>query len=297
MFDNPFTKLGIPKQLVIQCLDNEDSDKLVSLVDGIYKAITKLYHPDVGGESDLFAELTLARDKILDNPLAVARFFTSRTDRDMLETSKIFQDRKELKEAEISALLRLLENVDTYSVAPWMKRREALVGNLAFGLTKKSLLLIVSGSSKHLEIKLAPSNYDGRRFIFSRKERRWKATTSELVETRSGATKHKPGPEERVRPFARTDAVLVGGITEDDVTDILRSSDDDAVFDKPVIEASKIPAQLSWTPISQCNWITKIKPIAGNSQNDYLVIMSADNDNLDPRLSIIGPVFRTRSVS
>lgn len=293
MFQSPFQILGIPQEIVDLEVQSNNPERLKALVEGVYKNLTKLYHPDRGGDSDMFARLTLARDEILDDPMSCALFFSKREGREFWSRKLIIQRERDLKSKEKSAIFRLLSNINPKKVTPWLSDREAVIGNLAFGEIGKSMLIVASLSETQMRLKIAVSNYDGRRFFYSRVADAWKVSTT-------GQKTNKPSTPEVVRPFSQTSLYVVGGLSEAHISTLmpsfLRDTDNDDVRDENLaLESSGKPGRLLWTPISDCTWLDKIKPVAG--RDDYLVLMSSKNDAVEPRITIIGPVFKIRKKS
>lgn len=292
MFENPFLILGIPQEIIDLEITTGNSDRLQKLIEGAYKNLSKIYHPDRGGDDELFARLTSARDEILSDPMSAALFFSSREGREVWNRRLILQRENALKGKEKSALFKLFTNINPKKVLPWMKSREALVGNIVFGGVGKSLLLVLSLTETDTRLRFAVSNYDGRRFFFSKVTNTWKVSTTNPFTNR-------PSAVEVVRPFKAARYSVIGGISEAFTHDLISSREEDLTFsdmqtERFAIEASDNPDQLSWTPVSKATWLDKVQPVA--ERNDYLVLMSSGIDVIEPSLTIIGPVFATRRI-
>jgi hypothetical protein len=294
VFENPFAILGVPQELLDAEVMADNPKMIIELVEGSYKYLSKLYHPDRGGDHEVFVRIAMARDEILDDPMTVARFFSRHRDKEAKLRRDMLKQADELKAKEKSALFKLLANIDPTRVAPWLSKREALVGNTIFGVSGKSLLLIATLSDRYINVSIAANDYDGRRFAFSKIHDSWKVSKTDPITDR-------PAGFELVKPHKLQQLILVGGMREHDAN---RISFDDLASDTSsldlslrdqrfALESSGAPGQLSWTPVSQCKWINSIKP--HTKHDDYLVIMSSESSDNEPKLSIIGPVFRTRN--
>ena len=294
MFENPFAILGVPQELLDAEVRADNPKMIVELVEGSYKYLTKLYHPDRGGDHDVFVRIAMARDEILDDPMTVARFFSRHKDKEAKLRRDMIKQAEDLKAKEKSALFKLLANIDPLRVAPWLSKHEALIGNMIFGSSGKSLLLITSSSERYLNVAISANDYDGRRFAFSKIHDAWKVSKTDPITD-------KPAGFDIVKPHKFQQLLLIGGMREhdanrisfDDLASDSMSSDLSLREQRFALESSDTPGQLSWTPVSQCKWINTIKPHA--KHDDYLVVMSSEYLDNEPRLSIIGPVFRTRN--
>lgn len=62
--NNPFTTLGVPNDLLLRELHSGEFGRLRVVAKGFYLALSKVYHPDRGGDAAIMAPLTIAFEDI-----------------------------------------------------------------------------------------------------------------------------------------------------------------------------------------------------------------------------------------
>lgn len=277
---SPYAVLGVPQWAVDDAIGLNDGKDLLKIAEAQFRSLSRILHPDMGGDSDRFVELVDAFSEIRSDPLMVARYYTSHRDMEARRRRNQMVHASRFSAEERNIITRLLRNVDPTKVAPWLREHEALLGNLAFDSPMSSSLLVVLNHAKHSMVaSLAKSEYDGRKFVYSRSRQRWLVS----INMTNG----------RAQPLitVRNEKVnVIGGISEDEA--LQTSSKATQESNLVALPTAIGTASLSWTLASNCEWLGKIKPSA--NKDDYLVVMKAEPSAAKPLISIVGPVYRTR---
>lgn len=277
---SPFNILGIPQWVIDEALKNESDHQLLKVAESQFRNLSRLYHPDMGGDGDKFIELVDAYAEIKEGPLEVARYYSSHRQVEARWRRNQLAHAREFSAEEKKSVCRLLYGVNPLRVAPWLKSNETLMGNLAFDSgTGKPLLVSLTVLDSKLLAGVAAIDYDGRKFIYSRSLHTWRVSVADIAGGRNET--FEPSRTERIN--------VVGGMDEDEAIQL--SSSLDTPSDAIALSAAAESASLSWTPASTCGWLSKIKPTA--DKDDYLVVINVGVEAKDPLLSVIGPVYRT----
>lgn len=289
-YDNPFAALGVLQRCVDLEAVHDRPENLRVLAKGIYKVMASLYHPDKGGDPQFFAELTQARDEILDDPIALARYFKSGRSEDekrVVRNAIAHQHRLTVREKQ--RLVSLLENVDPAKVAPWLVGHEAFVGNTAHGSFGDLFLSLSIGISEGFRASVGLGEHFSGKIGYSKAKSGWVISTK--------ASERAKDVNRLVHMQRQINLLLVGGMSRADVEALQRANEER--FDNPSshfdsLEAATGSKQLQWTPSTACDWLNKLKPHP--SSKDYLVIGKFGPTNVVPSLAIIGPVYKTRQL-
>ena len=113
---DPFRILGVPHALVAK-ERRSHADRIRALVDGYFRVLTRLYHPDVGGDPAQFAAFSAARDEVVEDPIAVAQFFVG---------ERVRPTRVTAPTPSAGAPGRLLKCIDSRRVLPWLGSAESV---------------------------------------------------------------------------------------------------------------------------------------------------------------------------
>lgn len=279
---SPYGVLGVPQWVVDEAISEDSGTTLLKIAEVQFRSLSRVLHPDMGGDSDRFVELVDAFSEVRADPLTVARYYTSHRNLEARRQRNQMVHATRFSAEERNIITRLLRNVDPNRVAPWLRGSEALLGNLAFDSPLNSTLLVVLNHAKHSMIaSIGKSEYDGRRFTYSRSRQEW------LVSTDMSKLRGQP-----LITVRKEKINVIGGISEDDAIQTSSSSQQDSNL--VALPTALGTASLSWTLASNCSWLSKIKPSA--SKDDYLVVIKAEPSAARPLISIIGPVYRTRRV-
>lgn len=129
---DPFETLGVPRHLAARAYSEGDADRIRAMAEASYRGLSRIFHPDRGGDPQAFAELTSARDEIVEDPLTVASFFIG--PRGVAEAgrraavARAEAQRMRAANDRCMAAAGLLEFVDSSRVVPWLVGREAVLG-------------------------------------------------------------------------------------------------------------------------------------------------------------------------
>lgn len=268
---SPFVLLGVPQWVIDEAIQASTSEVLLKVAESQFRNLSRLYHPDMGGDSDRFIELVDAFAEVKEDALEVARYYTSHQQIEARRRRNMLAHASEFRAEEKKAVMRLLYSVNPLKVAPWLQHSEVLTGNMAFdtSLGKPLLVSLLEVGGRFLT-GISAVDYDGRKFIWSRSRQTWRVSVSDIA----------GGRNETIEASRSEKINVIGGMDEDDAIQL--SSSLESPTDSIALASASNEASLSWTPASMCNWLGKIKPIA--TKDDYLVIINVGAESRDPLL-------------
>lgn len=278
---SPYAILGVPQWVIDEALTSHDESQLVKVSEAQFRSLSRLYHPDMGGDSERFVEIVDAYSEIRHDPLEVAKYYTSNSNLEARRRRNMLVHSRDLGDRERKSLASLLVNVNPRKVAPWLSGKEAIIGNQVFDNIIAPTLITLMAFDDRAIVQMASMDYDGRKFIWSKKYQRWRVSVSGFG-----------NQLQKVITSKRDRCNIIGGISPSDINHLLiESVNTDS--NQIMISSTTAVAQLRWVPLALCSWLGSVKPTA--SQSDFLAICSIDRN--EPMVSIIGPVFKTRSLT
>jgi curved DNA-binding protein CbpA len=163
---DPFETLGVPRHLAARAYSEGDADRIRAMAEASYRGLSRILHPDRGGDPQAFAELTSARDEIVEDPLTVASFFIGGRGVAEAERREAFAraeaQRMRAANSRCTAAAGLLEFIDSSRVVPWLVGREAVLGTgfegFAVGLVRLSECASTVKAAVWDQTQLAPGN-------------------------------------------------------------------------------------------------------------------------------------------